>query len=426
MALNYIFVGFFLVSFAVALLRLIGYLFRDSVQSATGFVFTEADGNVFSEMVDSTFQMASTSVEIAVYLIGIMALWLGILKIGEHGGAVASLTKIVSPIFKKLFPAIPANHPAMGSMMMNFAANMLGLDNAATPLGLKAMSDLQATNKEKSTASDPMIMFLVLNTSGLTLIPVSVMGLRAAAGAENPTDVFLPILIATFFATLAGLIFVAIRQKINLFNRAIFGVIGGITALILLMLYGFSQADQATVSFISSTVGNGILIAVICLFMYLAVRKKINVYDAFIEGAKEGFQVAINIIPYLVAMLVAIGVFRASGTLDLITDMLAMGVGAFGMDTAFVDGLPTALMKPLSGSGARGMMVETMDHFGADSFAGRLSSVFQGSTETTFYVLAVYFGAVKISNTRYAAAAGIFADVVGILAAIAVTYLFFG
>ena len=374
-------------------------------------------------MVQSTFDMSKTSVDISIYLIGVITLWQGIMKVGEKGGAVAVLTRAVSPFFTRLFPGIPKDHPAIGSMMMHFSANMLGLDNAATPLGLKAMQELQDSNTEKDQASDAMIMFIVLNTSGLTIVPISVMALRAANGAANPSDVFLPILLATYFATLAGLIFVCIRQRINLFQPVLLGWIGGVTAFIGAMLWWFSQMPQDQLASVSSVFGNGIILTIIIAFFLMAVRKKLNVYESFIEGAKEGFEVSVKIIPYLVAMLVGIGLFRTSGAMDYMLEAIAM---ALQLDKGLVDALPTALMKPLSGSGARGMMVEAMETHGADSFTGRLVSVFQGSTETTFYTLAVYFGSVGIRKTRYALGAGLFADLFGILAAIFIAYVFFG
>ena len=425
MALHYIFAGFFIIAFVVAILRLIGYFFRDFFLE-WGWQFGQADLNVFSAIVQSTFDMAETSISIVVYLMGIMALWLGIMKIGEAGGAVKIMTRLVAPFFRKLFPELPKDHPAMGSMMLNISANMLGLDNAATPLGLKAMEELQTENKQKDTATNAQIMFLVLNTSGLTLIPVSVMALRAANGSANPSDVFLPILIATYFATLAGLISVSIYQKINLFDKIVLSYLGGITALVLGFIYWLTGLQQDTVSVISSVIGNFILMAIIVGFISLALKNKINIYETFVIGAKDGFGVAVKIIPYLVAMLVAIGVFRASGALDILVGGLRWIVDAFGVDSRFVDAMPTAFMKPLSGSGARGMMVETMSRFGADSFAGKLASVFQGSTETTFYTLAVYFGAVNVTRTRYTVVCGLIADSVGIIAAIFIAYLFFG
>mgnify|MGYP006094228915 FL=1 len=425
MALHYIFAGFFIIAFVVAILRLIGYFFRDFFLE-WGWQFGQADLNVFSAIVQSTFDMAETSISIVVYLMGIMALWLGIMKIGEAGGAVKIMTRLVAPFFRKLFPELPKDHPAMGSMMLNISANMLGLDNAATPLGLKAMEELQTENKQKDTATNAQIMFLVLNTSGLTLIPVSVMALRAANGSANPSDVFLPILIATYFATLAGLISVSIYQKINLFDKIVLSYLGGITALVLGFIYWLTGLQQDTVSVISSVIGNFILMAIIVGFISLALKNKINIYETFVIGAKDGFGVAVKIIPYLVAMLVAIGVFRASGALDILVGGLRWIVDAFGVDSRFVEAMPTAFMKPLSGSGARGMMVETMSRFGADSFAGKLASVFQGSTETTFYTLAVYFGAVNVTRTRYTVVCGLIADSVGIITAIFIAYLFFG
>jgi spore maturation protein SpmA len=410
MALNYIWVSFFLIAIAVAVVR---------------FIFM-GDTEIFSLMVQNTFDMAKTSVEIAVYLIGVISLWQGIMKVGEEGGAVRVLTRLVSPFFSKLFPEVPKDHPAVGAMMMNFSANMLGLDNAATPLGLKAMNELQEINPEKDKASNAMIMFIVLNTSGLTIVPVSVMAIRAAQGAVNPSDIFLPILLATYFASLGGLMAVSIKQRINLLQPVILGWLGGITALIALALYYLSGLDQAAASQVGSFVGNGIILTIIAAFFALALWRKVNVYESFVEGAKEGFEVSVKIIPYLVAMLVAIGLLRTSGTLDLIVDGIGAFFGLFLNDTRFVDALPTALMKPLSGSGARGMMIEQMDTFGVDSFVGRLASTFQGSTETTFYTLAVYFGSVSISRTRYALGAGLFADLCGIIAAIVIAYVFFG
>ena len=425
MALNYIWLGFFIIAFVVALVRLIGYYYRESIAEITGIVFDSADAQVFNAIVDSTFNNAKTGVEISIYLIGVMTLWLGIMKIGEAGGAVNILSRLTAPFFKKLFPELPVGHPAGGSMLMNISANMLGLDNAATPLGLKAMHELHEINPQKETASNAQIMFLVLNTSGLTIIPVSVMALRAANGAVNPSDVFLPILIATYFSTLVGLIAVSIYQKINLFNKVVLSYIGSVTAIIALIIWYFSTLSPDQASKVSSIVANFILFSLIAGFMLLAFRKKVNVYETFIEGAKDGFNIAIKIIPYLVGMLVAIGVFRASGSLDFLEDSIAVIVNFVGLNTDFVPALPTALMKPLSGSGARGMMVEAMQTYGADSFQGRLASVFQGSTETTFYVLAVYFGSVGIKRTRYALACGLLADLAGIIAAIFIAYLFF-
>ena len=410
MALNYIWIAFFLVAFIVAILKLI----------------LLGDTQVFGDMVQSTFDMAKVSVDISIYLIGVISLWQGIMKIGEEGGAVNYLTRFVSPFFTKLFPELPKNHPAIGSMMMNFSANMLGLDNAATPLGLKAMQDLQSTNAKEEEASNAMIMFIVLNTSGLTIVPVSVMAIRAAQGAVNPADVFLPILLATYFASLGGLIAVALKQRINLLQPTILAWLGGITAIIAFVLFAFSTMNDQMVSTISNAAGNGIILGIIAAFLLMALHKRINVYETFIEGAKDGFSISIKIIPYLVAILVAIGVFRASGAMDYLVSGMGWFFALFLEDTRFVDALPTALMKPLSGSGARGMMVEQMTVHGADSFVGRMASVFQGSTETTFYTLAVYFGSVSIRKTRYALGAGLFADLCGIIAAIVITYIFFG
>ena len=426
MVLNYIWIFFFLIAFVVALLRVIGYYFRDFLWEQWGWVFDKADLTVFSAMVESTFEMAETSVNIAVYLIGVMTLWLGIMKIGEAGGAINVLARLVAPLFNRLFPDLPRQHPAYGSMLMNFSANMLGLDNAATPLGLKAMRELQGLNPHKETATNAQVMFLVLNTSGLTVIPISILALRGAAGAANPSDVFIPILLATFFSTIVGLIAVSLFQRINLLQPVVLAYLGGASLLITGIILYFMQLSPDEVAEVSTFAGNFILFSIIIVFVVLAFRKRIDVYDNFIEGAKEGFQVAVNIIPYLVAMLVAIGVLRASGALDLVMDGIRMAIGLTGVDTRFVDALPTALMKPLSGSGARGLMVETMETFGADSFAGKLASVFQGSTETTFYVVAVYFGSVGIRNTRHAIICGLIADLAGILAAIFMAYIFFG
>jgi len=423
MVLNYIWIGFFLVAFIVAAIRTIGYYFRDSIGAE--WLFDESNSTVFNDLVQSTFDMAETSVDISIYLIGVMALWMGIMKIGEQGGAVKGMAWIFGPLFRKLFPDLSHNSPAHGSMLMNFSANMLGLDNAATPLGLKAMSELQEENPTKDKASNSQIMFMVLNTSGLTLIPVSVMALRASEGAANPADVFIPILLATYFSTIIGLSVVALKQKISLLNPTVFVYLLSISAAIAGIIWYFSSLDPGQIGKYSSIAGNGVLMIIITLFMVLALTKKVNVYDAFIEGAKDGFSVAIKIIPYLVAMLVAIGVFRASGALDFLTDGIRWIVELFTVRSEFVEGLPTAFMKPLSGSGARGMMVEAMHTHGADSFVGRLVSTLQGSTETTFYVLAVYFGSVGIKNTRYALGAGLLADLAGIIAAIIISYIFF-
>lgn len=431
MVLNYIFIAFFIIGFLVALLRVIGYFFRDFFEQTLGILFTEVDLNVFSDMVQSTFDMAEASIGIVLYLMGVMTLWLGFMKIGEDGGAVQKLSKFVNPFFRKLFPDVPDNHPVNGSIMMNFAANMLGLDNSATPMGLKAMKGLQELNPEKDTASNSMIMFLVLNTSGLTIIPISVMAYRAQAGALHPTDVFLPILIATYFASLVGLIVVSIYQKINLFKNGLALALLAITSVIVVAVYGLMQLPKESLEMVTSVGGNFILMLIIVTFFWLAFRNKVNVYESFIEGAKEGFSTTISIIPYLVGMLVAIGVFRASGTMDYVVDGLGWVIGSLGINTDFVPALPTAFMKPLSGSGARGMMLETFEHYknlnlgGADHFVSKMASIFQGSTETTFYTIAVYYGAVNIKRTRYTVQAGLLADLAGIVAAIFIGYIFF-
>ena len=411
MTLNYIWIGFFLIAFIVALVKL---------------VFL-GDTEVFSNMLGMSFDMAKTGFEISLGLTGVLALWMGIMKIGERGGMVAILAKAVSPLFTKLFPGIPQNHPAFAPMVMNFSMNMLGLDNAATPVGLKAMDELQQINPDKDTASNAQIMFLVLNTSGLTLIPVTIMAYRLKYEAGNPADIFIPILLATFFSTLVGLITVSRLQKISLLNKTILAYLGTLTLLIVGLLIYFSSIPQEQVATISNLVSSFVLVSVMVGFIGLAARKKVNVYEAFIDGAKDGFQIAIKIIPYLVAMLVGIGVFRASGTLDIIIEGFRMFFAFLGVNTDFVDALPTAFMKPLTGGGARAAMLELYDNeaFGVDSFAARVASVLQGSTETTFYVIAVYFGAVKIKNTRYAITAGLIADLAGIIAAILIAYLFF-
>ena len=409
MVLNYIWIAFFVVAFAVALAKL---------------VFT-GDFDVFPAMMNSTFDSSKTAFEISLGLTGVLSLWLGVMKVGEKGGMVNALARILSPVFVKLFPDIPKGHPVTGSIFMNIAANMLGLDNAATPLGLKAMEQLQELNPRKDTATNPMIMFLVLNTSGLTLIPVSIMVYRAQLGAAQPTDIFIPILLATFFSTLAGIVVTSLYQRINLFNRVMILTLGGMCLAVAAIMWGFGQLDKDAMNTVSTTVSNILLMTIIVGFILAGVRKRVNVYDAFIEGAKDGFHTAVRIIPYLVAILVGIGVFRASGAMDMIIGGVKWLVGACGGDTGFVGALPTALMKPLSGSGARGMMVDAMTTFGADSFVGRLSCVFQGSTDTTFYILAVYFGSVGVRYTRHAVACGLLADLAGVLAAIAICYMFF-
>ena len=410
MVLNYIWIAFFLVAFVVALVRLI---FMGDVE-------------VFPAIMNSTFSSAKTAFEISLGLTGVLSLWLGIMRIGEKGGVVNVVARWLAPVFSKIFPDIPKGHPVTGTIFMNFAANMLGLDNAATPMGLKAMEQLQELNTKKDTATNPMIMFLVLNTSGLTLVPISVMVYRAQMGAAQPTDVFVPILLATFFSTIVGLIVTCLYQRINLFNRTLMLFLGALCTLVALIIWGFSAMLREQMDMVSSTFANVFLFSIITCFILAGMRKKINVYDTFIEGAKEGFETAVRIIPYLVAILVAIGVFRASGAMDFLIDGIAWCVAALGGDTEFVGALPTALMKPLSGSGARGLMVDAMTTYGADSFVGRLACLFQGATDTTFYILAVYFGSVGIRKTRHAVTCGLLADLAGILSAIFICYLFFG
>lgn len=410
MVLNYIFVAFFLVAFAIALIKLVFF----------------GDVDVFPAIMDSTFVSAKTAFEISLGLTGVLSLWLGIMKVGEKGSVVNVLARLLSPVFTRLFPDIPKGHPVTGTIFMNISANMLGLDNAATPMGLKAMSELQTLNADKQRATNPMIMFLVLNTSGLTLIPVSIMVYRAQLGAANPTDIFIPILLATFFSTLVGIMVTSAYQRINLFNRTLLLTFGTMILGVAAIIWTFSVMDKDTMDIVSKTAANVILLSIIVTFIVAGMRKKINVYDAFIEGAKEGFHTAVTIIPYLVAILVGIGVFRASGAMDWLIYAIGWLIEQCGIDTDFVGALPTALMKPLSGSGARGMMVDAMTQYGADSFVGRLASVFQGSTDTTFYVLAVYFGSVGIRHTRHAVTCGLAADLAGIIASIVICYLFFG
>lgn len=409
MVLNYIWIAFFLIAFVIGLVRL---------------VFM-GDTEVFPAMMNSTFSSAKTAFEISLGLTGVLSLWLGVMKIGERGGVVNALARVLSPVFTKLFPDIPKGHPATGSIFMNIAANMLGLDNAATPLGLKAMEQLQSLNTKKDTATNPMIMFLVLNTSGLTIIPVSILVYRAQLGAAQPTDVFIPILIATFVSTLAGIIITSLYQRINLLNRVMLLTLGGMSLVVASVIWLFGSMDKEQMNIVSTSAANILLMCVIVGFILAGVRKRVNVYDAFIEGAKDGFSTAVRINPYLVAILVGIGVFRASGAMDAVVDGVKWTVEALGGDTEFVGALPTAIMKPLSGSGARGMMVDAMTTYGADSFVGRLSCIFQGSTDTTFYILAVYFGSVGVRYTRHAVACGLLADLAGVIAAIAVCYLFF-
>lgn len=384
------------------------------------------DTAVFPAIMDSTFAQAKGAFEISLGLTGVLSLWMGIMKIGERSGLVKGLARLLSPVLCRIFPDIPKGHPAMGTMFMNFSANMLGLDNAATPMGLKAMQELQELNPKKDTASNPMIMFLVLNTSGLTLIPVSVLMYRAQMGAQNPTDVFIPILIATTVATLVGLVVTSLYQRINLLNPTLLAFILGVCLLVAGGTWGVMQLSQSRIEVLSTTLANCIIFSVIIMFIIAGMRARINVYETFIEGAKEGFGTAVRIIPYLVAILVAIGVFRASGGMDVIMDGIAWCANAMGMGDDFVGALPTAIMKPLSGSGARGMMIDAMNTYGADSFAGRLACLFQGATDTTFYILAVYFGSVGIRKTRHAVGCGLLADIAGIIAAIIVGYIFFG
>ncbi len=409
MVLNVIWVGFFLIAFVVAGVKLV--FFHDT--------------EIFTAMVTATFDSAEVAFEISLGLTGVLTLWLGLMRVGEKGGVIAALSKVVRPFFNRIFPGIPRDHPVHGSMIMNFAANMLGLDNAATPLGLKAMQELQELNPVKDTASDAQIMFLVLNTSGLTLIPISVMVYRAQMGAANPSDIFLPILLTTFFSTMAGLISVAVVQRINLFDRVVMAYLGGLTAVIAAIIYYFSSLPPEQVELVSTVVANVLLFGIITLFILMAAVRRVNVYEAFIEGAKEGFPVVIKIIPYLVAILVAIGVFRASGAMDLLVGGIGSAFAFVGLNTDFIEALPTAFMKPLSGSGARGMMVDAMQTHGADSFIGRLTSTFQGSTDTTFYIIALYFGSVSVRKTRHAIACGLIADATAIVAGIFIAYLFF-
>ncbi len=409
MVLNYIWIGFFAIAFLIALIQL--------------FL---GNTDVFPAIMNSTFDNAKTAFEISIGLTGVLSLWMGVMKVGEKGGLVNVIARWLSPLMVRLFPEIPAGHPVFGHIFMNFSANMLGLDNAATPLGLKAMEGMQELNKQKDTATNAMIMFLVLNTSGLTLIPVGVMTYRAVAGAAQPTDVFIPILIATAIATLAGMIITSLYQHINLFNRTIMAFVLGLCLVVSGVIWIGTQVDQETMNKWSTVVANVLLFSIIMAFIWAGVRKKINVYEAFVEGAKGGFDTAIRIIPYLVAILVAIGVFRASGAMDFIIDGLGKFVEMLGGNADYVAALPTAIMKPLSGSGARGMMVDAMQQYGPDSFVGRLSCIFQGATDTTFYILAVYFGSVGIRKTRHAVMAGLLTDICGVIAAIGVAALFFG
>lgn len=410
MALNYIWIFFILTATVVSLVQWV----------VTG------DSSVIASVVSSTFSSAKSGFEISLYLTGVLTLWMGLMRVGEAGGVVGGLSRAISPLFSRLFPGVPKGHPAYGAMTMNIAANMLGLDNAATPMGLKAMSELQTLNPKKEVATNAQIMFLVLNTSGLTIIPVTIMAYRQQCGAENPADIFLPLLLATFCSTLAGLVAVSIVQKINLFNRVVMAYIGAAVLLIGGIVYAVNGMPRERVESLSVGISSAILLLVIAAFVIMAMRRKANVYDTFIDGAKDGFKTAVSIIPFLVAMLVAVGMFRASGALDFLLDGIRWCVTAVGADGRFVDALPTAFMKPLSGSGARGFMIECMNTCGPDSFAGRLSCLFQGAADTTFFILAVYFGSVGIKDTRHAVACGLIADVAGVIAAIAIAYFFFG
>lgn len=409
MVLNYIWITFFLAAFLVASIQLVFY----------------GNTEVFPAIINSTFESSKTAFDISLGLTGVLSLWMGIMQIGEKGGVVSFFSKILSPVFTRLFPDIPKGHPVTGSIFMNLTANMLGLDNAATPLGLKVMEGLQELNPDKKSASNPMIMFLVLNTSGLTIVPISIMVYRAQMGATQPTDVFVPILLATFFSTLAGIIMVSLYQRINLLNRTILLFLGGISLFIAGIIYFFSTLSRTQIDVYSTNAANILLFCIIIGFILSGIKRRINIYDTFIEGAKEGFQTAVRIIPYLVAILVAIGVFRASGCMDFIIQGIAQSIQWAGLDSDFVGALPTALMKPLSGSGARGLMVDAMNTYGADSFIGRMACIFQGSTDTTFYILAVYFGSVGIVKTRHAVPCGLIADLAGVISAIFIGYLFF-
>lgn len=410
MVLNYIWIAFFLIAFAVAVVRLLVF----------------GDTEVFPNIINGTFETAKTAVDISLGLIGALSLWMGIMRIGEQGGVVNVLARWLGPVFAKLFPEVPRNHPVIGNIFMNLSANMLGLDNAATPLGLKAMEGLQSLNAKKDTASNAMIMFLVLNTSGLTIIPVSILVYRAQAGATQPTDVFLPILLATFISSLVGVIVTALVQRINLLNRTLLFSLGGASLFMGCMVYGFSLLNATLMNVVSTNMANILLFLIIIAFIVAGLRKRINVYEAFIEGAKEGFTTSVRIIPYLVAILVAIGVFRASGGMQWLTEGMQWLVQVAGLPSEWVGALPTAVMKPLSGAGARGMMVDAMQTYGVDSLVGRLSCIFQGSTDTTFYILAVYFGSVGVRRTRHAVACGLAADLAGLIAAVFIAYFFFG
>lgn len=410
MVLNYIWIAFFLIAFVVAAAKLL-------------FL---GDTEVFTSIINASFSSAKSGFEISLGLTGILSLWLGIMKIGEKGGVIQSFARFASPVFSKLFPDIPKGHPVTGSIFMNFSANLLGLDNAATPVGLKAMQQLQELNQEKNSASNPMIMFLCINASGLTLIPITIMMYRAQLGAANPSDVFLPIMLTTFSSTLVAIMAVCFRQRINLLQKNLLLFFGGMFLFIGGLIMLFRSLDQEQVSLYSTVFANTLLFTIICGFIVCGMRKRVNVYESFIEGAKEGFHTAVTIIPYLVAILVGIAIFRASGAMDFVIDAVRLGIGSIGLNTDFVEALPTMLMKPLSGSGARGMMLDAMSTYGADSFVGRLSSIVQGSCDTTFYVVALYYGSIGIKNTRYTVPCALLADLAGALVAIAMAYLFFG
>ncbi len=409
MVLNYIWIGFFIIAFVIAFIRLIFF----------------GDADIFPAIMKSVFEMAETGFNLSLGLTGVLALWLGFMKIGEKAGVIKAFARVLNPLFSKLFPDIPKDHPAIGSIVMNISANMLGLDNAATPMGLKAMKEMQELNPTKDTASNSQILFLVLNTSGLTLIPISIMVYRAKMGAADPSDIFIPILLATFFSTIVGLIVVALYQKIKLYDKIILLYLGGLTAIIASIILIFSNLDKEQTQVVSQVASNLILFIIIISFIIAGLFKRINVYEAFVEGAKEGFKIAIKIIPFLIAILVSIGAFRTSGAMDYLISGIRKLLLLINVNADFVEALPTAFMKPLSGSGARGMMVDAMNTYGADSFVGRVASTIQGSTDTTFYILAVYFGSVGIKNTRYAVTAGLLADLAGIIAAVFVAYLFF-
>ena len=409
MALNYIWILFFAIAFVIALVKLI---FLGDMQS-------------FPEMVNATFEMSKTGFEISIGLTGVLTFWSGIMKVGEKGGIVNIISRLIGPFFNKLFPELGKTHPAYGPMMLNFAANMLGLDNAATPMGLQAMKEMQASNPGKEVASNAQIMFMVLNASGLCLIPISIMVYRAQMGAADPSDIFIPILIATFFANMTGLISVSIVQKIKLWDKTVMAYLLGTLAMVATLIFSMSRMSQEQISIFSKVASNLILFTLIMFFILLGVRKKINVYETFIDGAKEGFNTAVRIIPYLVAILVAIGVFRASGAMDYLVGGIKWMFDFMGINSEFVAALPTALMKPLSGSGSRGMMIDAMKTYGADSFIGRLSCTVQGVADSTFFILAVYFGSVGVKKTRHALACALLADLVGLIAAIFVGYLFF-